>query len=357
MKPPKQIFDFAIIGAGPIGIELAVTLQRLGFVAIQFDAGQIGQTIADWPRNTPFFSTTERIEIAGVPIQNLSQERTTGEAYLAYLRAIVEAFDLRIHTYEPVVGILKAGETFSLTTRTSAGRERTYYAKFVVIAKGDMDHANELGIPGEDLPHVSHFFQEAHPYFRKRLLIVGGKNSAAEAALRCWRGGAHVTVSYRRPVFDDRRVKHWLLPDLETQIELGTIGFLPNTVPVEITPGTVVLANVKTGERTMQAADFVLLLTGYRQNMDLFEQAGVELVGAQQVPRHDPDTMETNIPGLYLAGTTAAGAYQPRYRLFIENTHVHVGKIIYHITGKWPEKLGTIPERQYELPLHAIEAN
>jgi thioredoxin reductase (NADPH) len=232
----------------------------------------------------------------------------------------------------------------------------------LVLATGDMHGPNRLGIPGEDLPHVSHYFQDVHPYFRKRLLIVGGRNSAAEAALRCWRAGAQVSLSYRRLAFDAKIIKHWILPDLETQIELGNIEFFPETVPVEITPAHVLLERVNaqlcpTGERSVHPADFVLLNTGFEADMGLYAAAGIELVGPEQKPIFDPQTMETNVTGLYLAGTAAAGKRQRKYTLFVENTHVHVGRIVKALTGQWPDKLGTLPHRSYELPLEAIQAN
>jgi thioredoxin reductase (NADPH) len=353
-------YDVAIIGAGPIGLELAVCLQRAGVRYIHFDAKQIGYSMTWWPRNTPFFSTTERIAIAGVPIQNTHQQRITGEDYLAYLRGVVEQFDLQINAYEPVTALVPDEDGFAITTM-ARGTERHYRSTRVVLAIGDMHGPNRLGIPGEDLPHVSHYFRDPHDYFRTRLLIVGGRNSAAEAALRCWRAGADVTISYWRSQFDERRVKHWLLPDLEAQIEAGTITFLPETVPVEITPDHVVLMPTKNGERVNgvpieQPADFVLLNTGFRGEQHLLEMAGVELSGDNRVPTVDPDTMETNVPGLYLAGTVAAGVQQ-RYSLFIENCHEHAGKITAAITGRWPAQLGNVVSRNYALPFSAIEAN
>jgi thioredoxin reductase (NADPH) len=353
--------DIAIVGAGPIGIELAVSLKRMGVDYLHFDAQQIGYTMSWWPRDTTFFSTTERIEIAGVPIQNTAQQRTTGEEYLAYLRSIVEQFDLHINTYEPVVGIQRTDHGFLLTTQPQSGA-RTYLARHVVLASGDMHRPHRLHIPGEDLPHVSHYFQDVHRYFRQRLLIVGGRNSAAEAALRCWRAGAQVTLSYRRAAFDERRVKHWILPDLQAQIELGMIGFHALTAPLEITPSHVTLARLDeagcpTGETLRQPADFVLLLTGFEADMTLFEQAGVTLEGPSQTPCYDPTTMETDVPGLYVAGTAAAGQRQEKYTVFIENSHVHVGRIVQALTGRWPDRLGTIASRQYELALKDFQAN
>ncbi|HEY5668914.1 MAG TPA: NAD(P)-binding domain-containing protein, partial [Anaerolineales bacterium] len=236
--------EVAIIGAGPIGLELAAVLKRLGVDYLHLEARQIGYTISWWPRQTYFFSTTERIEIAGIPLQNTAQQRATGEEYLAYLRSVVEQLDLQINTYEPVVGIQRTESGFQLTTLPQTG-ERRYLCRKLVLAIGDMHAPNRLGIPGEDLPHVSHYFDDPHKYFRKRLLIVGGRNSAAEAALRCWRAGSQVSISYRREDFDPHVVKHWILPDIKTQIELGTIKFYPQTVLVEITAEHVTLEKVQ----------------------------------------------------------------------------------------------------------------
>jgi thioredoxin reductase (NADPH) len=381
-----HIYDVAIVGAGPIGLELAACFKRANVDYIHFDAHQIGYTLTWWPRNTNFFSTTERLAIAGVPIQNNHQQRITGEDYLAYLRAVVEQFDLKVNTYEQVIAIQRPGsasestggtegnspdassvaslpstaQSFALTTRRLTGEQR-YFSRRVVLAVGDMHWPNRLGIPGEDLPHVSHYFRDPHDYFRRRLLIVGGRNSAAEAALRCWRAGARVTVSYRRARLDQQRVKHWLLPDIEAQIEAGTIGFLPETTPVEITPAHVVLmptpdGRLNGGAPILHETDFVLLNTGFHGDQSLLEMAGVELRGENRVPVFDAATMQTNVPGVYLAGTVAAGIQQ-RYTLFIENCHEHAGKIVQEITGRWPEQLGDAASRNYHLSFEQIEAN
>ncbi|MCB9137041.1 MAG: NAD(P)-binding domain-containing protein [Caldilineaceae bacterium] len=354
------VYDAAIIGAGPIGIELAVCLKEAGLNYIHFDAHQIGYTMTWWPRNTNFFSTTERLAIAGIPIQNNHQQRITGEDYLAYLRGVVEQFDLAVNAYEPVTGLVRDEDGFTLTT-VGQDETRVYRARRVILAIGDMHNANRLDIPGEDLPHVSHYFRDPHDYFRRKLLIVGGKNSAAEAALRCWRIGGQVAVSYRRAEFDDRKVKHWILPDLLAQIEAGNIEFLPRTTPVAIEPGRVLLqpldeAGAATGEPFAYATDFVLLATGFRGEQELLRMAGVTLQGENRVPVFDPATMETNVPGLYLAGTVAAGVQQ-RYTLFIENCHEHAGKITRALTGEWPRTLGSIPARNYVLPFEEIAAN
>lgn len=354
-KNKNKIAEVAIVGAGPIGIELAVALKRAGIDMLHFDAKQIGHTLTWWPRQTYFFSTTERIALAGTPIPTTDQDRVTGEEYLAYLRGIVEQMDLDIRTFEPVTEIQPVESGFELITQPQQG-EQHYRARRVVLAIGDMHAPNLLNIPGEDLPHVSHYFERPHTYFRKRLLIVGGRNSAVEAALRCWRAGADVTLSYRRADFDPACVKQYLLPDIHNQIEADTIGFYPQTVPVEITPEHVVLERTD-GSIVDHAADFVLLLTGFVGDMSLFERAGVELIPPERAPRHDAKTMETNVAGLYVAGTAAGGERKRSYSYFIENCHVHVGRIVKHITGEWPQKLGTIPARHYELMLEDFQSN
>jgi thioredoxin reductase (NADPH) len=259
---------------------------------------------------------------------------------------------------------IEPGEGGFILRTCSKSRACQYTFKKIVLAIGDMHRPNMLGIPGEGLPHVSHYFTDPHQYFRTRLLIVGGRNSAVEAALRCWRVGCQVAISYRREKFDPEIVKSHILPDVETQIRLRNIVFYPETIPIEITPEHVVLESLQDGRHILHPADFVLLATGFVPDLRLFEMAGVQLTGDSLTPQFDPETMETNVPGLYVAGTAAAGiqsaahrAEKSRYRLFIENTHEHVGKIVKDLTGQWPEQLGAIPERQYELPLEDIQSN
>ncbi len=359
LKKSIASYEIGIIGAGPIGLEMAAALKRSGVDYLHLEARQIGHTISWWPRETHFFSTTERIEIAGIPLQNTNQGRATGEEYLAYLRSVVEQLDLGVNTYEPVIGIQRVEGGFMLRTKPQTG-ERSYFCRKLILAIGDMHVPNKLEIPGEDLPHVEHYFSDPHKYFRKKLLIVGGRNSAVEAALRCWRAGSMVSISYRRDTFNKKTVKNHLLPDLLTQIELGNIDFYPETVPVEITPGKVILKKVNESSGEIECidvpVDFVLLNTGFVQIPRLFEMAGVKLLGEQRSPEYDIETMETNVPGLFVIGTAAAGT-QKAYRLFIENCHEHVGKVHQALTGEWPEKLGTIPERQYEPPFEQYQAN
>jgi thioredoxin reductase (NADPH) len=308
----------AIIGAGPIGLELAVALKQAGVDYVQFDAAQVGATMQWYPQEMLFHSNAERLAIAGVPIQVPDQQKIKREEFLAYLRAVVLQFDLQVRTYERVVSARRLDNgTFEL--RTTRG---LYAVDNVVVAIGAMHAPKLLGVPGEELPHVSHYFRDPHTYFRKELLIIGGRNSAIEAAVRCQRAGANVTLSYRRDDFDATSVKFWLLPEIRSMIRDHRVRFLPRTTVLEIREHTVVLDS---GEI---AADFVLALTGYRQDTTLFEQLGVDLQGADHRPRFDEATMETNVPGVFVAGTAIAGSPVERVRIIVEDCHVHVPRIV-----------------------------
>ncbi len=350
-----------IVGAGPIGIELAIALQRLGVPYVLLEANQVGEAFTHWPPHTRFFSTPEHVAIAGVPVQTLGQQAITGEAYLAYLRMLVEMFDLQVHVYEPVTAVQRHKSHFVVHTRRRSGLQ-TYHASHVVLATGGMAGPRYLGIPGEGLPHVTHYFPGPHPYFRTRVLIVGGKNSAMEAALRCWRSGAaQVTLSYRRPALDMDRIKPHLSMDIGDRLKKEEIQFFPSTIPVEITPTYVTLAATEdgvtpNGHTFRHETDFVILATGFQADMTLFAQAGINLLGTTQTPEFDAATMETNVPGLFVAGT-AAGGTQERFKLFISTTHDHVGKIVRCITGKSPGPLGTVPARNNAVTFEEVKAN
>lgn len=329
-----------LVGAGPIGIELAVVLKQQGVDVLHVEAGALGQTITWYPRQARFFSSPERIAIAGVPLASPDQTKATREQYLAYLRGVVQQFRLDIQTHEPVRRIERT-DTGGFAVHTA---RRAATCDHLVLAIGDMHRPRELGVQGEDLPHVSHYFDEPHDYFGRDLLIVGGRNSAAEAALRCHRAGANVAISYRGQNFEDNGIKYWLLPELNALIKAGEIRFYPGTVPTHITDSHVELGEAdavgevgqigRAGGRRIRA-DHVLLLTGYQQDKTLFQMVGVELIGESRAPRIDPQTMQTNVANLYIAGTAAAGTQQ-RFKLFIENCHTHAAKIARSITGHAP---------------------
>lgn len=324
--------DVAIIGAGPIGLELAIGLKRLGVEYLHFDGGQVGQSIFNWPPRTRFFSSPERIAIAGVPIPNVDQEKITGEAYLAYLRAVVQQFDLPLQLYEPVMHAERRRCDFVLHTESRTGARR-YSVRSVVLATGGMARPRKLAVPGEDLPHVSSWLGEPHRYFRTKLLIVGGRNSAVEAALRCWRVGAQVAISYRRAGFDPECVKPHLYAEVSGLVRDGQIAFYPETRVERIEPGQVGLAPWCAdgpARTTTVPADFVLKCVGFQADMALFRELGIELCGTEEIPAYDPATMETNVPGVYVAGTAASGTQQ-QFRVFIETSHGHVPRILTHL--------------------------
>src|SRR5881296_428169 len=318
----------AIIGAGPNGLELAVALKHAGIDYVQFDAGQIGSTIEWYPPQMLFHSSSDRLALAGLPIQTANQQKITKEEFLAYLRALVQHFGLTVRTYERVENVQRLPEgAFFLQTRGVDG-EHAYRANIVVLAIGAMHAPRLVNVPGEDLPHVSHYLADPHKYFAKRLLIVGGRNSAVEAAVRCHRAGADVTLSYRREDFDPKVVKFWLLPEVRALIRDGFVRFLPRTHVTEIRNGTVLLSTREI------AADFVLLMTGYRQDPTLFEMLGVDLQGEERAPAFDPETMETNVPGVFIAGTAVAGTPPRKVSVIVETCHVHVPRIVGAITGR-----------------------
>ena len=331
--------EVAIIGAGPTGVEMAVALTQASIPFLLFDAGQIGQTIAWWPKHTRFFSTSERIAIPGLPLMVFDQQHPTNNDYLAYLRGVVQQFGIQVHAYEPVMDVQHTSDgEFELITEKKGIRQR-YRAAFVVLATGGMAEPRLLNIPGEDLPHVSHYLNDPHDYFQQELLVVGGRNSAVEYALRCWRAGAKVSLSYHKPELPKSSIKPALLQDLETVVREGKLRFLPATVPVEITMQEVLLAATDeqgtpmAGEIEHLSFDFVLLCTGYQADTTLFSLLGVDLLGTEQSPRYDPETMESNVRGVFVLGT-AAGGTQSKFMHFIETSHAHVPKILAAIQSR-----------------------
>ena len=354
--------DVAIIGAGPIGIELACALRETSCSVLHFEAGAIGATVRWYAPETRFFSSAERLEIAGVPLLTRGQAKPTREEYLTYLRMVISARGVTVSTFERVVDVHRESDRFLLTTARSfhgvGGPEKVAHigaggvpqqtlrrvsAKYVVLAIGGMHQPRELGIPGEDLPHVKHFLSDPHDFFGREVLLVGGKNSAVEAAIRLYRIGASVTMSYRGAGFDKDRIKFWLYPEILGLIRKKAISFYAHTAPVQIDVDTVTLrstADGANGHTHTVRADDVLLLTGYRQDPTLFRLFGVELNGEAQSPTFDPETMETNVPGVFVAGTASAGTQASGVSEFIETGHIHVDRIFRALTGQLPSFAG-----------------
>ncbi|MFG0329762.1 MAG: NAD(P)-binding domain-containing protein [Phycisphaerales bacterium] len=328
--------EVALIGAGPIGLEVAAALRQDGVDYLHLDAGRVGETIYNFPPELRFFSSAERIAIAGVPIQTVDQTKLTREQYLAYLRVVAMEHNLPVRTFERVTSARRdeSGEGFTLET-DRFGRRSTIRARRVVLATGGTTTPRTIGIPGEDLPHVSHRFEDPHTYFGRRVCIVGGKNSAVEAALRCYHAGVRVTIAYRRAEFP-KSVKYWLRPEIDMLIETGRVTGHFNATPTRITPTAVTFERTNgDGEREPfeVETDFVLLMTGWNADMTLARMLGVHLKGEGERPEYDERTMETNTPGVYIVGTATAGT-QSRYAVFLENCHVHVSRLVAALQGR-----------------------
>jgi thioredoxin reductase (NADPH) len=340
-----------IVGGGPIGIELAVACRRRGISHRVIEAGPIGNTISWWAPETHWFSSPERIAIAGVPLLTPDQGKATREQYLTYLRSVVAQFDVPVHSFERVNGI--SGEVGDFLIETDRrGAPQRYRSERVVLAIGGTDHPNRLNIPGEDLPHVDGYLRDPHRYYGRRVLILGGRNSAVEGALRLHRAGAHVSLSYRGATLPEESIKYWLLPEIKGLLKSGRIGSLLGTRPVEITPEAVHLtASAPAAALSDQwvHADDVLKLIGYAQDKRLFHASGVQLAEQSQRPVHDPLTMETNVPGIYVAGTAVAGTQNSRYKTFLENCHEHVDRILAHVTGNTPQRTEAVYADQAQL--------
>ncbi len=361
--------DVAVVGAGPIGLEIAGACSRLGISALVFDGGQVAQTIYDWPEETRYFSSPERMAVAGIPMQSTHQQLGSREEYLAYLRSVVEILDLNVHVYERVTAVERddtgAGDAGGFTVRTERTfipeSRATYRVRKVVVATGDMAVPHRLDIPGEDLPHVDHYFEHPHYYFRQGLLVVGGRNSAVEAAIRAWRAGAQVALSYRRAELDEDHIYSRLHLEINLLIKKGRIAYYPATQPVELRPGETVLANVESGgigrERTVVASDFVYLATGYEADTGVLEALGADFEPGGNAPVFDDASMETSVPGIYLAGT-AVGGNTEGYQVFVGTCHDQAVKILSHAFGiRDLDSIitGTVKTRNYPFSRKDIE--
>lgn len=345
MLPHMEHVETIVIGAGPIGLETAAGLQAGGHTVLVLDEGPIGSTIATlFPPTTRFFSSPDRLEIAGIACPTVAQEKATREEYLAYLRGVVDTLSIPIRTFHRVEEVARSEHGFTLTTRTRSGLEVTCSCTNLVLATGGMGRTRTLGIPGESLPHVQHDLGEPHQYHGRRVLIVGGRNSACEAAIRCWRAGATVHLSHRGPEVHER-VKYWIRPELIALIEEGRIAAHPETAPSRIDQRSVELTAIDGGTSTTVDVDDVLLMIGYEHDPGLMECLGIPLDADTNAPKFDEATMETPVRGLYVAGTATAGT-QDRFRVFIENCHVHAQRITTALTGE--QRPSTDPERRLE---------
>lgn len=308
------MLDLAIVGAGPCGLATAVAAAEVGLDYLVFDRGCLCHSISRFPTHLTFFSTPELLEIGGVPFA--LDHKPARHEVLTYYRRVAQRFGLRLRLYEAVTALRRMNEGFELLTPKA-----TYRARAVAVATGFFDNPRRLGIPGEDLPHVSHYYTEAHPYFSRRVVVIGGRNSAVEAALDLYRAGARVTMIYRGSELPTS-VKYWLRPDIENRIREGAIEAVFRARPVAIDPeGVEVQVEGESALRRLPA-DAVFLLTGYVPDYRLLRSAGATV---HERPVFDPETHETDVPGLYVAGVQADPTS------IIEEGRFHGPKIVRHL--------------------------
>jgi thioredoxin reductase (NADPH) len=313
MSGANALFDVIVVGAGPSGLAAAIEAKKNGLSCIVLEKGGITNSILHFPTQMIFFTTPELLEIGGVPLVSEREKPTRNEA-LKYYRKIVGAFDLRVHQYEEVQTIQKdASGVFSVQTSSA-----TYSGRNIVLAIGYYDNPNLMGIPGEDLPHVSHYYSEAHPFYKRDVVVIGGKNSAVEAALDLFRGGARVSMIHRRSELG-RSVKYWIRPDVENRFKNHEITPYFNSKIVEITKDHVKIA--QNGSRTEVPAQHVFALTGYHPTTKFFDQLGVRYDADTLRPEYDSETFQTNVSGVYLAGSVVGGRINGE--VFIENGRFH----------------------------------
>jgi thioredoxin reductase (NADPH) len=311
----------AIIGGGPAGLAAADHLQTAGHEVAVFERGPIAGNIARYPYYMTWFSTKELLELGGVPL-TIPEEKPTRRDYLNYLVRFAEVKRIDIRIYHEVLAVSGEEGDFRLSIRKADGEEFVEEAEIVIAAIGAYDVPQRLGVPGEDLEKVSHYYYEPHPYYNRDVLVVGGRNSAVEAALQIWRNGGRVTLSYRRDHFP-KSVKYWMLPDIANRIDKGEIAaYMPSEV-VSIAPKTVTLRHE--GKEVTLPNDFVLAMTGYQPDTRFLESLGVEIETSSKRPKIDPETYESNVPGIYVVGVIQAGNISSE--IFIENSRHH-GEVI-----------------------------
>jgi thioredoxin reductase (NADPH) len=314
---PEVQTDVLVIGAGPTGLACAIEAQKLGLRVIVVDKGCLVNSLFHYPAGMVFFTTPELLEIGEIPFTTANQKPTREEA-LEYYRKVAEHYHVDIRQYEWVKTVMGEDGNFSIAAADRAGRPHDYRTRKVIVSTGYYDLANQLGLPGEELPKVSHYYAEAHPYYDTDVLVIGGKNSAAIAALDLWRHGARVTLVYRGTQLH-HHVKYWIKPDLENRIKNGEIEAYFNSTVQDIGVDHVVV-NTPRGPIRLKN-DFVLALIGYHPDYDFLRSMGIELSSEQCRPVCDPVSLESNVPGIYVAGVIVAGSRTNE--IFIENGRFH----------------------------------
>ncbi len=325
-------YDVLVIGAGPTGMACAIAAKRAGFKAVLVDKGCLCNSLFHYPAHMTFFTTPELLEIGDMPFSSPNQKPNRNEA-LEYYRKVAEHYQLDVRQYETVEGVMGSDGDFSVDTTDRFGRKTLHHAKKLVVATGYYDLPNYLKIPGEDLSKVRHYYHEPHPFYGLDVVVIGGKNSAAIAALDLWRHGAKVTLVHRGPEMH-RHVKYWILPDINNRVKNGEITAYFNSSVTAVREDDVTIATPE-GEVTI-ANHFVFALTGYHPDFGFIERLGVKLDAANdRCPVCDPTTLESNVAGIYLAGVIVAG--ERTNEIFIENGRFH-GQLI---ADDLKAKLGT----------------
>lgn len=321
----KNIYDVVIIGGGPIGIACGLEAKKRGLSYLIIEKGPLVNSLYNYPANMTFFSTSEKLELDNIPFISNNPKPKKQEA-LEYYRRIATSNHLNIRLFEKVTEIVQDNDQGHKVT-TTKGR---YFSQNVVIATGFYDIPNYLGIPGEDLPKVSHYYGDPHYYATQKTVVVGASNSAVDAALEIYRKGGDVTMVVRGPAIGER-VKYWVKPDIDNRIDEGSIRAIFNAELKEIRENEVIITS-KEGDQSLEN-DFVLLLTGYRPNFEFLREVGIKTSDdGKRIPQYNSDTMETNVEGVYLAGVICGGV--ETHKWFIENSRIHARMIMEDIKHK-----------------------
>lgn len=320
----QHVFDVIIIGAGPIGIACALECKKNGLDYIVVEKGALTNSLYHYPLNMTFFSTSEKLEIDGIPFISNNPKPNRNEA-LEYYRRVATSNALQINLYEKILSAKKEGDCFRVISD-----KKSYRSKNIVVSTGFYDIPKMLNVPGEALPKVKHYYKEAHPYVMQQVVVVGASNSAVDAALEIWRKGGDVTMVVRGPAIGER-VKYWVKPDIENRIKEGSIKAFFNSEIVEIRNAEVII-KTPNGNMALQN-DFVVALTGYRPDFGFLKKLGISFSeDGNHFPQYNPKTMETNVPGIYLAGVICGG--METHKWFIENSRIHAKIIVSHLAEK-----------------------
>jgi thioredoxin reductase (NADPH) len=322
------VVDLLIVGGGPCGLATAISAQRAGLTTLVIEGASVVSTIAHYPTYVRFFSTAEKLSLGDLPFI-IAAEKPTRRDALAYYRAVVQHFKIPLRQYERVTSIERTANGFRVQSESRSAGAQTTEARAVVIATGYFGSPNYLRVPGEDLPHVTHVYREGHEAFDQDVVVIGGGNSAAEAALDLWRSGARVTLVHFGPTFD-KKIKPWVLPDFVNREKEGSIGARWDARVKAIEPGAVVITS-PAGEQRLKA-DLVYVMTGFAPNTDLLEQVGVPIDAVTGIPTHNAETLETSVPGVFIAGVVVAGF--DANKVFIENGRYHGDKIVARLLGQ-----------------------